>query len=312
MPLQAGGKGCKGFLRKIVLKAKQPFNLIAVLQSVIPHAKDTLQEVYLSLDISEEEAKSVDWKRALVMLQECKQLVVLHIFLWESGWHSPAVVLNDLSLPEPFAKLRDLSLFGFAVPNTEIASFLKSFPSLKTLELHHLEGQDYELSSVIEAIAWGSQIVGLGIESRSLPRSLELIVGLLDSESSKVRQKALDMLADLLYDGKPEDAIKVAIGSIPGCLQVLVNLLSNQEESAQVELALDILESLAMRRINRRPIATCSGSLQRLLDLCKSDCETIRGTAASTLGSLADDYWAKKLAAQLVPAILQGLVDPRR
>jgi hypothetical protein len=297
--------GCKDSLKKIALKAQRPVPLMGVLQSVIPQVVDTLQEVYLSLDFSEEEAKSIDWQRVFILLQECKQLEVLHIFLWESGWHNPAVNLNCLSLPKPFAKLQDLSLFGFAVPNTEIVSLLKSFPSLKALELHHLESQVYDLSSVTKAVSWGGPIVGLDVKSTVVPRSLEIVVGLLDSESSNLRQKALDMLADVLYDGKPEDIIKGAIGSVPGCLQKLVDLLTNQEQG---ELALDLLESLALRLNNRMPIATCSGSLHRLLDLFGSDCETVRGSAAATLGSLADDFWAKMLAVQQLPSILQGLV----
>ncbi|GAQ83184.1 hypothetical protein KFL_001390020 [Klebsormidium nitens] len=293
----------------MALKAEQPVNLIAVLQSVTLHAKDTLQEVYLSLDFSEKEAKNIDWKRVLVMLQECKELVVLHIFLWESRWHSPAVILNRLGLTKPFANLRDLSLFGFAIPNTEIASFFESFSSLKTLELHHLEGQDYELSSVIEAVAWGSQIVGLGVKSTVVPRSLELVVGLLDSKSSDVSEKALDMLAELLYEGNSEEEIKVAIGRVPGCLQKLVGLLEKQEESAQGGLALIILDNLAMQRQNCIPIASCPRSLQWLLAFFGSECKTVRWTAASTLGSLADEYRVNELAVQLAPAILQGLVN---
>jgi hypothetical protein len=231
---------------------------------------------------------------------------VAHI-LWESGWHNPAVNLNRLSLPKPFANLQDLSLFGFVVPTTEIVSLLKSFPSLKALELHHLEGQVYDLSSVTKAVSWGGPIVGLDVKSTVVPRSLEIVVGLLDSESSNLRQKALDMLADVLYDGKHEDIIKGAIGNVPGCLQKLVDLLTNQEQG---KLALGLLESLALRWNNRMPIATCSGSLQRLLDLFGSVSETVRGSAASTLGSLADDRCAKELAVQLLPSILQGLVAP--
>lgn len=132
--------GCKDSLKKIALKAQRPLLLMGVLQSVIPQVVDTLQEVYLSLDFSEEVAKSTDWQHVFVLLQECKHLVVLHIFLWESGWHNPAVNLNRLSLPKPFANLHYLSLFGFVVPSPEIVSLLKSFPSLKALELHHLEG----------------------------------------------------------------------------------------------------------------------------------------------------------------------------
>lgn len=300
---------CRGSLKKLALRAERHFNLVAVLQSVTPHAVDSLQEVYLLLDYSEEDAKSVDWESVLAMLQECQQLIRLHIILWESSWHCPAVILDCLSRQKPFLKLQDLSLFGFAIADTEINSLLKYFPSLKTLELHHLDGQKYDLSSVRRAVLWGSQISGLGVKGMVVPKSLELLVGLLDCESSKLRLKVLWMLYNLMFDGKSETRVQVVVARVPGCLQKLVNLLNIQGELEQGELALGILEHLVMHRSNRRPIATCSGSLQQLLHLFGSACETIRGTAAYTIGRLAHDHRANRFGVQLIPSILQGLVD---
>ncbi|GAQ87612.1 hypothetical protein KFL_003650030 [Klebsormidium nitens] len=303
------GSRCKGLLRKVVLKAERPLALMGVLQAVLPHLVNTLQEFYLVLDFSEEDAQSIDWGRILVMLQECKHLVALHIFLWESGWHRPAVVLDSSKLPKPFLKLRDLSLFGFAAPSTGIQSFFQSFPSLENVELHQLEGHDYvqsSSSSLKSAVLWGRMIYGL--DGLVVPRSLRVVAGLLDSESSGVREKALEMLADLSHDGKPEKPVNEAIANAPGCLQKLVNLLGVQREYEQKE-ALMILDNLAEHWHNRMAIVTCPGSLQQLLSLFKSNCEDTRGTAASALGSLAQHPEACVVAIQLVPAILQGLVD---
>jgi hypothetical protein len=77
--------GCKDSLKKIALKAQRPLLLMVVLQSVIPQVVDTLQEVDLSLDFSEEEAKSSDWQHVFVLLKECKHLVVLHISCGRAG-----------------------------------------------------------------------------------------------------------------------------------------------------------------------------------------------------------------------------------
>lgn len=302
-----------GYLKKIALSMEGVVNLMAILQAVMSDAVDSLQEIHLSLEFSQEDAERVDWEHVLVMLQHCKHLEVLHIFLWESRWYDPAVTLDCSRFPKPFPKLRSLSLFGFAVASIAFDSFIATFPNLETLELHHLEGQSYNLSCVKEAFSWGEPIDagldGEGPPCMVVPKSLEIVVCRMGSDHSGVREKALRMLCELSCMSYNEVDIQSVNARAAGCLLKLVDLLKDQKESVQAE-ALTILENLVVNAEDAMTIAAFPGFLKQVVELFGSESEDMRGRAAHALGMLTCDAMVSLSAVvQIVPGVLQGLVN---
>ncbi|GAQ92184.1 hypothetical protein KFL_009400060 [Klebsormidium nitens] len=216
---------CASLLTKVALVVEHPVNLAAILQSIILQAQDSLGEIHLFMG-GAGAASIIDFEYMLLMFQACKELATLEVLYWTRELQvSQRLLCNDW-LPKPFARLRTLTLQGFAVSPLRFDAFIERFPSLTSLELNCLMGATYTLrsSSLRKMFWWGNEAAGIDTENPSrisIPRSLEKVVALLDSRSILIREKAVRVLLALASNA----GSRVAVAQAPGCLQRLGVLL---------------------------------------------------------------------------------------
>lgn len=267
------------------IEASSTMQLVAVLQSVIYPAQNSLEEIHLFVGhLVLEDA--VSWEYIFRLLAAVARLRILDITLWgKEPRRRSLVALSRSWFPRPFRSLQSLTLYGFAIPSEDFGSFLARFPVLKTLELHAYVGETYALEgSLLEkAFWWGNGKAGIDVVDPAnvgLPRSLEKVVALLGSESLVVSQKAAATLVNLSDNA----AARRAIAAIPGTLHSLVELLDSG-----VHTPAAALEKLAQELANKSRIASVPGCLQKLLFLLEQYDPLEHEIAARTLVSLAKD-----------------------
>lgn len=299
------------FLTNVALYLERPVDLKAILQSFIPLALDSLKEIHLVFLGWDEEDKIVDCELVFHLLQDCQQLVALHILLWDYGREGPDP-LELKAYPKPFPALRILALPKHAVSDDTLSTMLPCFPVLEILELHsvHTRGEHFELrsSSLKEYFWWSSEAPRLtikGPERAGMPRSLGMVMGLLNSGNEHMEWTALNILADLSASMEdPQGRTEQAIVQFPGCLQKVATFLHSQDVGYRNE-ALWILMNLAP--FEEMVIATSPGCLHGLAQLLASRESDSVCLVASIVSSLADDSEFCTLLVD-APGILQGLV----
>lgn len=299
---------CASLLTKVSLTVICPVNVAALLHLVVLQARDTLKELHLFLGEYGADSFSED-QTLFVIVSECKRLRVLDIFLWgrAARWQPlPRLLCTDW-FPKPFPCLKSLTLYGYAVSDATLDSFVSLFPVLESLELLHLPAETYtanrlEQSSLKKVFWWGNEQGGMDIDDPTkvrVPRSLEKVVALMRSQRAVIREKAVELLFELSEDPETQKAI----AQIPGCLKALVSLLEDGQT-----LAGALLQDLATEYRNKEMIARVPGCVQALLSLLEGENEEAQDSAARTLASLAEDAEAGKLIAR-VPEFVQRLVD---
>lgn len=304
-------------LKRLSLNLAHPSKMQGILQTVIPPGLETLEEIYLFLGDNDEEAW-VDWHTVLSLLQECKNLGVLHIAIWAalSPTSGGRVLLETHQLPpKPFPALQSLTLFGFSFRG-KIKVLLQSFPALENLELHHMAGQNLDPAStpLKKFYAWGrSKPLGMNRSApalASVPRSLAMLPGFLRSgdlaQECAHKDGALGMLRELTLDA----ACLSALGKLPQWVETLVGFVFGGEVSAERKVdALEMLRSLSFSPGVASRIVDQPGALEQLGALLNDGAKNkqVLEAAAELLYWLACNDEVKEIVARK-PCLLRELV----
>lgn len=296
-------------LRRIALEASYPENLMALLAFLIPQVLDSLEEIHLF--VSNLDEPDVNWEVVFKMLQACKKLERLHIILWtpRRAGHPDYFQLNLLaSSLKQFQHLRSLILLGFAVPTAMFASFVDCFPQLETLELHQVEGEEYDPNPgrLKELYGWGGRQLCVDTVDPNLsrvPSSIPMLTGLLWSSTEWVAKQALEVLSGLSWCQECREPL----AKVPGCLMKLTNLTESENDRI-AELVLTCLAKLSKCSALGESIARSPGCLQALTAGLTRGRSYAKGSAALALHNLAI-VPGVPLAVVNSPGALQYLVD---
>ncbi|GAQ88342.1 hypothetical protein KFL_004190110 [Klebsormidium nitens] len=279
-------------LKKVALDVEGPTQLVAILQSVVIAAQDSLEELHVFVgDLALEDV--INWEYVFLLFGALKRLRILEFLLWEretAQWCP--VTLSRVWFSGSFRKLTSLTLYGFAIPGVESDSFLEKLSMLKSLELHSYSigaNASSKASALEKAFWWGDEEVGIDVAdpaNASLPRSMKKLVALMGSRFSDVSQKAVEILRNLLSRSNKH----IAIAAVPGTLHNLVELLVDGEHTVAATLG-----QLAAEPANKSRIASVPGCLHKLLRVLEQRGSGQRHEAAAeTLISLAGDAQVRK------------------
>ncbi|GAQ81267.1 hypothetical protein KFL_000750350 [Klebsormidium nitens] len=291
-------------LKRLALNVAHPSKMQGILQAVTPPARETLEEVYLFLGDKDEEAWA-DWHSILSLLQECKTLEVLHLAIWAAA--SPTsgkrvLWQSDQIPPKPFPALRSLTLFGFSFMG-DIGTLLQCFPLLESLELFHLEGQNYNLGStpLKKFYSWGRGDLGFDVRSQALarvPSSLAMLPGFLRS-ASFAKAAAASILLQLKVDGTKGSAM----GRVETYLQQQLDLMVNGNGLSQWT-ALKLVGALLTA--HRKAWADVPGLLEALVAVLKFP-PHLQQVGAVALLQVTHDGEAR-IAIAKVPGVFHNLL----
>lgn len=270
-------------LTRVALDVRSSVNVTAILQSVILSTQGSLQELHLFVGILPARC-TVKWEYVFLLLTAAQQLRSLDLFLWGREQLVPPLRLHVPSGAEPLAKLSALTLYGFAIPGSECDQFLKSFPSLRSLELHSFAGQTFSfgVNELEKVFVWGNEGACFDLRnsaSACLPSSLEKVIALMNIGSLATRQRAVSVMLSLAKNAKN----KKAIAAFPGSLHALVQLL----DIGSVPAALATLQMLADEPENTKIIGQVPGCLQKLLSLLEHYHQIAHEPAAEMLVKFA-------------------------
>lgn len=279
-------------LQKISLTVDDISRLLAALEVIVSHSKETLEEVHLFIVASSDTSCSY-FEKLFAMLQACSELAVLEIVLFRSE-----VNLNFASPLKPFQSLRFLLLDGFRIQESALGALLETFPLLRNQTFAketslNLRGPDLELFWS-NLFWWNSKNVstGCGAPEPRAPRLLLRVI--LKSPSTH----ALDKLKGLLVGCR---TARIA-SNLPGYLEVLVALLKYDSQSIQ-RFAGHTLYHIVNDGDTRKVLTSVQNAVEGLMEFVSAGDSDLGAQlrqliALQILGLLACDGQSKEATAQ--------------